>query len=226
MIATKDALQGAEQHHAQDRGDRPDEFSLSNPQDVAKIRQLDQPDGVDDHDRREDRMRHQAEQRRQQQHGQERHGGCREARDLGTRAGHAIDRRLRHAAAARHRSQKCPGDVRHAGREQFGVGPRRGLVVFDERLTDGRRLREAHEGYADRGGPQRSREHEVGQRECRQPGGDGAHQFDPVILQIEECHRRDGGGDADQGCGPGGFPLFEDNQDGHGRETHREGRCR
>ena len=48
MIAMRMPLQGAEQHDAGERGERPDELGAADPEDRAELRRLDQADRVDD----------------------------------------------------------------------------------------------------------------------------------------------------------------------------------
>ena len=151
-------------------------------QDVAEVRRLDQSDRIDDDDARQHRVRHEGEDRRQQQHRQDCHRGGDKTRDLGARTRHAIDRRLGHAATARHRPDQCAADVRCAGREQLAIGARGWLVGGGERTPGGDGLGEAHERDAERARPELLASARPGS-ESRQSGRDRAHQLDAVA-----CH--------------------------------------
>jgi hypothetical protein len=112
----QNALERAEQDHAEERGQRPQEFRATDAQDADKVAGLDQADRVDDHRARQHRVRHQADEGRQQEHRQQGHRRRYQRGNVRLRTGHAIDRGLRHPAARRHRAGERSGKVAHTGR--------------------------------------------------------------------------------------------------------------
>ena len=128
--------------------DGPAELDAPDAADGGELGRLDQVERVGHHHRGERRLRHQADERRQHEQRRERRGRGHERRELRARSRLAIDRRLRRAAAGRHRAEQAAGRVGGAEREQLAVGPRPRLAGRRERARRGNALGKAHEGDA------------------------------------------------------------------------------
>ena len=178
----EDALQGAEQHDARQRDQRPDELRAPHDEDRAELRRLDQAERVDDDDGAERRMRH-----------ERRWSGASNsivssvaaavtsAASWRARAREAIHRGLRRPAAGRHRAQQArrPTFARPvASSSRFACS--RGSPVSRERAPRRDRLGEAHQRDAQRRRPQLRDQREVRQRQRRQPGRNLADRADAV----------------------------------------------
>ena len=101
--------------------DRPAELHRAHLADGEELRRLDQPDRVDDDDRRERGVGQQAQHRRQQQHGGRRGAGGHQRGLLRPPARGAHDRRLRGAAAGRHRAEQRAAEIGGPGGDQLAV---------------------------------------------------------------------------------------------------------
>ena len=109
------------------------------------------------------------------------------ARELGARAGLPIDRRLRRAAAGRHRSEQPAGEIRAAEREQLAVRRRPRLSRRRERARRGNALGKAHERDAGRRRPQDPDELEL---RTNQRGKAARHCADRGHARLTQVERR------------------------------------
>ena len=143
-----------EQHDAGECGDRPEELGAPDGQDRPELRQLNQPDGVNDHDRRQRRLRHPADQGRKEQEGQERRATRDETRQLAAGSGQAVHGSLGRAAARRHAAEDGPDGRGNARSQQFLVGAHRGFPALREGSPRGHGLGETHQRNAHGAGPE------------------------------------------------------------------------
>ena len=187
-----DAFQCAEQQHAEACRERPAEFHRPHVPDRAELCGLDEPDGVDDDHRGERRIRHQAQQRGQQQHrgqgGGRRHHRC----TLRLSASRTHHRGLRSTASGRHRTEERPAEVRGARSDQFPVGIDRGVGRPRERAARGDRFSETHQRDAERAGHEFGDQLQIGQGQRGKPLRDRADDRNPHRVQSQQPGRRDG----------------------------------
>ena len=133
----------------------PAELHSAHATDRAEFLRLDQLDRIRDDHGCQRRLRHQRDQRRQQQH--RGHGRRRSDQrgQLCARPGTPIDRGLRSAAAGGHRAEHAAAHVGQAEGEQFPVRHQLRFTGCPERPGRGDALGEAHQGNAGGRWPQR-----------------------------------------------------------------------
>ena len=176
--------------HPEQGDDRPAELHRAHLADGAELRGLDQPDRVDDDDRRERGVRQQAEERREQQHGRERRTRRDERRLLRPPARGAHDRGLRGAAAGRHRAEQRAPEVGGPGRDQLAVRVDRRIFRPREGAARRDRLGEAHERDPERARREVRDQGGIRQRERRESLRNQADRRDAERLQAEVPGRR------------------------------------
>ena len=150
----QNALQGSEDEHAEEGRERPMELHGPGLADRRELGGLDQADRIDDHDRREHRLRQKPEQGRQNQHRRGRGRRGDERRLLRPPSDRADDRRLRCPAARGHGAEQGAGQVCRACRQKFPVGADRRIGRDGEGAARGDRFGETHQGDTDRPGHQ------------------------------------------------------------------------
>ena len=132
---------------------------------ASEFRWLDQPDRVDDDDRRERGVGQQAQQRREQQHGRDRDTGSYERCLLRPTARGAHDRGLRGAATGRHRAEERAAEIGGPGRDQLAIRIDGRIFRTGKGATRRDRFGEAHQRDPQRAGHQLLDQRGIGHRE-------------------------------------------------------------
>jgi hypothetical protein len=128
----------------------------------------------------------------------QRRTGRDEPGQLRSRAGRAIHRGLRRAAARRHAAEHRGTGIRESRRQQLSVRHEWRLAARGKRAARGDRLREAHERDAKRAGPEHRCQGEVRCDERRKSPRNITDGCDSGGLQPQQAHRRDTRGNRDQ----------------------------
>ena len=191
------------------------------PHERREVHQLDQ--GGDDH-RGQDCLRKVLEQAGQEEEGDDGEHGDHQSRHQALRTGPGVHGGLREAAVHDHPAREARAEVRGTEADQLAVGVDLVVVFRSVGLGRAQSLREAdqHHPGGGRGDVEVVREPDVGNAERRQPALDGAHDREPVLIEVEQVHGEDAAQHGDERAGHGGRLLLEPDDDDQGREADEE----
>ena len=194
----QDALERADDEHAQTGDRRPAKLHGAHPPDGEELRGRDQRQAGDDDHHGERRVGQAGEDRGEEEHGERRDRGGHHRGGLRAAPRGVHQRRLRRAAAGRQGAEEGAAEARGAGGDELAVGADRRVVGPVEGARGGDRLGEAHQGDAERARQQLQREAGIGQQQLRESLRDLADRRQAARLEAEPPGRRDAAGDRDE----------------------------